>query len=144
MVSGHRQHKLLLYNPEWIKTAIELTLIELKERGLALAYSGMASGVDLWFCQACLNQDIPYIACIPFDEQGDDYSIEDYELRKNLISSAKEIKKVRNTFMVENCNLAIVCWDGNKGGTHNCFQQLLEAKKDIYWLNPIKEKIIII
>lgn len=144
MISGHRPHKLQLYNAEWIKFAIESTVEELKqERGLALALSGMANGVDLWFCEICQRQNIPYIACVPFDEQGEDYSFEDYESRHNAIKQAKNTLKVRNRYMVETCDAAIVVWDGNKGGTHNCLQQLLESKKDIFWLNPIKEKIVL-
>lgn len=144
MVSGHRRHKLINYDEDWIKTAIESTIIDLKAQGLALGFSGMASGVDLWFCGACFKQQIPYIGCVPFEEQGDDYPPDDYNARQVALTLAKEIKKVRNSFMVDTCDAAIVVWDGNKGGTHNCFQQLLEAKKDIWWINPIKEKVILV
>ena len=65
----------------------------------------------------------------------------DAERRKYFIGEARITKKARNREMVEDCNEAIVVWDGTKGGTFNCFQQLIEAKKNIYWINPLTKVI---
>lgn len=143
MISGHRKEKLLDYDSSWIKEAIRGILLELQENGQYLrGLSGMASGVDLWFCQICQELGIPYVACIPFAEQSETMGLEDKLLRDALIKSAAQTQEARNSYMVENCDTAIVVWDGNKGGTHNCFQQLIEAKKDFWWINPVKETII--
>lgn len=141
MISGHRIHKLQTYRLWWIETAIETALSELSNK-ISVGLSGMASGVDLWFCKWCLVFGIPYWACIPFEGQEDTMSEKDAALRAGLIAKAIEVKKVRNRWMVEKCDSAIVVWDGNKGGTHNVFQQLIEAKKDFVWINPVKETII--
>jgi len=144
MISGHRKEKLLNYDCEWIKTAIKDILSDLKpEKGFVKGYSGMASGVDLWFCEICKELNILYAACIPFEEQRETMEVEDRLLRDELISSASEVLHVRNSYMVENCDSAIVVWDGNKGGTHNCFQQLVESKKDFWWVNPVKKTTVL-
>lgn len=142
IVSGHREQKLINYNYRWISTSIiSLTGIMMRDSGVSLAYSGMASGIDLMFCQACLSQGLAYIACIPFEEQENTMSEISSIERSKLIKSAKEVKMVKNSWMVENCDCAIVVFDGNKGGTANVFQQLIEKKKPFYWINPVWEKI---
>lgn len=143
MVSGHRKQKLLGYDCEWIKKAIRDIVVKLKaEKGFVKGYSGMASGIDLWFCEICKELDVPYVACIPFEEQSETMETEDRILRDGLIKSALEVQHVRNRLMVENCDTAIIIWDGNKGGTHNCFQQLVENKKDFWWINPVKQTTV--
>lgn len=144
MISGHRKEKLLNYDCEWIKNAIREFLVNTeREKGFIKGYSGMASGVDLWFCEICKELNMPYAACIPFEEQRETMEAEDRLLRDELIGSALEVLHVRNSYMVENCDSAIVVWDGNKGGTHNCFQQLVESKKDFWWVNPVKKTAVL-
>lgn len=101
----------------------------------------MASGVDLWFCEACLALDIPYIACIPFDEQGETMEESEALLRSELIRQAGQVRKVKNSWMVEEAEMGIVVWDGNKGGTHNVVQQLIEKQKPFIWINPVGRKV---
>ena len=138
IITGHRLEKLSNYDIDWIKLAIT-DILEKDKNKISLAYSGMASGVDLWFCEACYELDIPYIACVPFEDQDKRMNKESVELRQHLISKAKGVKTSRNSFMVEKANVGIVVWDGNKGGTHNVLQQLVEKKIDFYWVNPVKE-----
>jgi len=143
MISGHRKDKISSYDCDWIKNAIQGLLVNLEtETGFIKGYSGMASGVDLWFCKICNDLSIPYVACIPFEEQADYMEDEDIVLRDELITTACERKNVRNSYMVEKCDTAIIVWDGNKGGTHNCLQQLVEAKKDFWWINPVKQMVV--
>lgn len=104
-------------------------------------YAGMASGVDLWFCENCIALNIDYTACIPFDGQEDTMDEDDKLMREVCLKHAKSKMKVKNSWMVEQADLGIVVWDGNKGGTHNVFQQLVEKKKNIVWINPVAEKI---
>lgn len=144
MVTGHRKKKLEDngYDIFWIEDSISQILDEIQTLKLPLiCYSGMADGIDLLFCGACNFLDIPYIACVPFDEQDEYMNDSDKWVRKMHLESAKEIKTVKNSWMVENCDTAIVVFDGNKGGTANVFQQLVEKKKNFYWINPISKVV---
>lgn len=142
IITGHREEKLQLYNLDWIKESIDSILKKIQyQNGISIAYAGMASGADLWFCEACVRNKIPFIACIPFEEQEDYMSEESRDLRKSLLSEAKEKKLVKNSWMVQNCDYAIVVWDGNKGGTHNVLQQLIEKQIPFVWINPVSKKI---
>ncbi len=80
---------------------------------------------------------IPYIACVPFEGQESTMNPREAEIREQLLKTAKEIKSVKNSWMVEHCDVAIVIFDGNKGGTANVFQQLIENKRNFYWINPV-------
>jgi len=97
----------------------------------------MASGVDLHFCKSCIILGIPYIACVPFESQELTMSPRDADLREQLLKSAKKIERVKNSWMVEHCDIGIVVWDANKGGTHNVVQQFVENRKNFYWINPV-------
>lgn len=140
LVSGHRRKKLddNNYDKNFIRGSIDEILLEIKTLGIPfIGYVGMADGVDLMFCESCNALELPYIACIPFDEQ-DQYMLDcDKWVRTEMINGAKEIKKVKNSWMVEHCDIAICVWDGNKGGTHNVIQQLIEKRIDFYWINPV-------
>lgn len=138
MISGHREHKIINngYDIKWIQDCIEQCLFEVNGYK-PLCYSGMASGVDLYFCHFCRELNLPYIACIPFDGQEETMNGLFRTIREGMLRDAKEIKKVKNSWMVENSDTAIVVWDGNKGGTANVVQQLVEKKKDFWWINPV-------
>jgi uncharacterized phage-like protein YoqJ len=139
LITGHRLTKLVCYDHQWIKEAIDTAIHTMP--GMAIGLSEMASGVDLWFCQSCHNQNIPFIACPPFTEQGLTIPESEKQLREWCLSQASEIWNMKNSFMVSKCDAAIVVFDGNKGGTHNVFQQLVEHKKPFIWINPVGQKI---
>jgi uncharacterized phage-like protein YoqJ len=142
VITGHRTEKLQTYNIDWINSTISDILIEIQNLSdKNIAYSGMASGVDLFFCSACRILDIPYIACIPFEGQETKMTQIDCDTRKTLLEYAKEIKHVKNSWMVEHCDIGIVVWDGNKGGTHNVIQQFVENKIDFFWINPVAKVV---
>lgn len=142
MVTGHREPKLIKngYDLNWIQDCLEQILLEVYDFK-PLCFSGMASGVDLYFCHFCKELKLPYIACIPFDEQEEQMVGLIKFKREELIREAVEIKKVKNSWMVENCDTAIVVFDGNKGGTANVFQQLIEKKRNFIWINPVGKVI---
>jgi hypothetical protein len=49
IITGHREEKLQTYELDWIKESINSILKKLNyENGISIAYSGMASGVDLF------------------------------------------------------------------------------------------------
>ena len=140
LVTGHRLFKLAAYDVAWIKSAVEDTLLANLDV-VSYGFAGMASGVDLWFCQACLALGIPYAACVPFEAQRDEMGPEEATLRDELLAAAAEVRHVRNRVMVEACDAGMVIWDGNKGGTHNVLQQLVEADKPFFWINPVAHKV---
>lgn len=143
LISGHRKYKLEgCYDTGWIRRALFGEMQRLhNDHCVGRAYSGMASGVDLWFCDYCVSLAIPYVACIPFDEQGDTMEPGDKVSRDHLIRLAAETRKVKNSWMVEQADRAIIVWDGNKGGTHNVLQQMVEARKPFSWINPVGQKV---
>lgn len=142
IVTGHRDEKLATYDHHWIRSEIAFLVGKLvNKQGVRLAYSGMASGVDLWFCRACQVHQLPFIACVPFEEQPLTMDEEARHARETYLKSAVDILHVRNSWMVEHADIAIVVWDGNKGGTHNVLQQLIEKKIPFHWLNPVSQKI---
>lgn len=140
LVTGHRLFKLAAYDLDWIRLALAETLVD-PDLPTSYGYAGMASGVDLWFCQACLDLGIPYEACIPFEDQRNEMGSDEAALRDHLTAAATKVSHVRNRYMVERAQAGIVVWDGNKGGTHNVVQQMVEANKPFWWLNPVAQKI---
>tara|TARA_R110000822_G_C15338795_1_gene495968 strand:+ start:30251 stop:30694 length:444 start_codon:yes stop_codon:yes gene_type:complete len=140
LITGHRLFKLENYSYQFIRSAIANVL---SNRVLNTSYglSGMASGVDLWFCAECLCLDIPYQACIPFRDQDKCMEMQEAQIRDLHIDHATCVKNCRNSQMLEESDNAIVVWDGNKGGTHNVVQQLIEKDKPWIWINPVGEKI---
>ncbi len=141
MITGHRVQKLENYDIDFIKIAIKDTLEKLAKNNYVRGFSGMASGVDLWFCDACYDLGIKWDACIPFEGQELTMSEDDREHRQMLINEAGKSHYVKNRSMVAWCEVAIVVFDGNKGGTHNVVQQLIENKKDFVWINPVSKVI---
>lgn len=139
LITGHRLHKLNCYDIEWIKEAIDLSIASMPNFSIGL--SGMASGVDLWFCQSCYSHNIPYIACPPFKDQSMTMQESERDLREWCMKHAVETWAVRNSQMVLKCDAGIVVFDGNKGGTSNILQQLVENKKPFMWINPVGQKI---
>lgn len=141
MITGHRLYKLQSYDIDWIKNAIEeafySTFLEYTSYGL----TGMASGVDLWFAEYLLANKMPYASYVPFEGQETTMDAESAELRERLMKTAANVYAVRNSKMVEDADWALVVFDGNKGGTHNVFQQLIEKKKPFVWINPVGKKI---
>jgi uncharacterized phage-like protein YoqJ len=148
LITGHRLFKLENYDPEGIKLALKVIIRKhLIQHGFMRGYSGMASGVDLWFLDILIEeskmakQHPQYVACIPFEGQEDTMKEDERLQRQELIDGASEVLKIKNSRMIDITDDAIVVWDGNKGGTHNVFQQLVEQDRRFTWINPINERI---
>lgn len=141
LITGHRLFKLQQYDIPWIQGAIRDALDHTFLYTIGYGLSGMADGVDLWFLIALRERNIPYSACIPFEEQAEYMSSEDQILRDELIAGASMKELIRNSAMVSRCDTGLVVWDANKGGTHNVFQQMIEARKPFVWINPVWKTI---
>ena len=142
LISGHRTEKLEQYNIDCIKILVQASLEGLREEyGYLIGLSGMANGIDLMFCDLCRELDIRYYACIPFEEQHEYMSTDEVTHRDELIKKAEKKYLIRNSEMLNMAKAGIIVWDGNKGGTHNVFQQMLESGKPFVWIEPKSLKI---
>jgi uncharacterized phage-like protein YoqJ len=144
MVTGHRREKLEAnsYCLDFIKASLLDVVNELhKEHHVHMGFSGMASGVDLWFCNVLGIFSIPLTACVPFEGQEKYMPPDDQHLRQMHLERAKIVRNVKNSWMVEHCDWSVVVWSGAKGGTHNVVEQLVEKSKPFVWINPVGEKI---
>jgi uncharacterized phage-like protein YoqJ len=102
--------------------------------------SGAAGGVDLWFCNELYNRKIPYAMYVPFEAQSLTMDLNEQKERELIFTRAANIYSSRNSKMVEDADAGLVVFDGNKGGTHNVFQQLVENNKPFVWVNPVSMK----
>lgn len=137
LISGHRKSKLQSYDLDWIKEKITWSLLDMAQYEHVIGLSGMADGIDLMFCEALLYLEMAYHCYIPFDGQDEYMSEEDKARRTSLIdNSYKVFTNTKNSKMVADADAGIIVWDGNKGGTHNVFQQMLENKKSFVWIEP--------
>lgn len=139
LISGHRKSKILNYDMEFIRSALRKVL---KKDKYLIGLSGMADGIDLLFCEVLLELGKGYYCYLPFAEQHHYMSDKDALRREELISKAWNVFHLRNSSMVEKCDSGVIIWDGNKGGTHNVFQQMIEAGKPFTWIEPVNKRII--
>lgn len=63
------------------------------------------------------------------------------ELRNWCLNHAADVWKIKNSQMVLRSDAGIVVFDGNKSGTHNVVQQLVEHNKSFVWINPAGKKV---
>lgn len=94
--------------------------------------TGMSLGVDQWVAEVCLVLGIPYLAAIPCKGQDARWTTPAKALYRKLLDHARSIYQVceggfatwklqcRNEWMVDNCDLLLVVWNGMPSGTANC------------------------
>lgn len=154
MTTGHRPNKLLGYdenNPmqSYIKREFERILSEYQKDYDIIGISGMAQGVDWLFVKTCIKLNIPFDAYIPFLGQECKWPKLAQKEYHDLLKKARKIivvsegnysprkMQIRNEAMVDNCDIAIPVWNGDKdGGTANCVCSLTKAKKEMIRINP--------
>lgn len=140
LITGHRLYKLQQYDTTLIKLLIHCVFEDTFLKDTRYGLSGAASGVDLWFCQELYDRTIPYAMYVPFEAQSLTMEMWEQNERRVVFERAAEIYNCRNSKMVEDADCALVVFDGNKGGTHNVFQQLIEMGKPFVWINPVSMK----
>jgi uncharacterized phage-like protein YoqJ len=160
-ITGHRPNKLggdyALISP--LMDRIKLTL-----RGLVLHYgkdipdakyskltliTGMALGIDTLFAKLAIEMNIPFIAAVPcFNQQAiwppkSQKIYEDiimHELCTVVIVSPRvydpSVMRIRNEWMVDNCDALIAVWDGSSGGTANCVKYAKHKNRHIDYIDP--------
>lgn len=132
--TGHRPEKLSLSETE-VKTLLEKAIDMAIENGFTTFITGMASGVDIWVAEIMLekrkhNMALHLICAVPhpgFEKRKTKYEEERY---KHIIDDADYTQMIcdhyfracyqrRNEFMVDQSNLVIAVWNGEKSGTKN-------------------------
>lgn len=153
------------YNPLRDKYLEVLAYVNDKYGGIEYLYNGMALGWDtITFEETYFSQkDTNIIGCIPFYEQCIKWNkdsrevyeimkgkadglvyvdtLEEYNI-KGTIEGKYDIRKMqkRNEYMVNNSEIIITCWNGEKqGGTWQCIRYGLKSQwiKEIININPL-------
>lgn len=135
--TGHRPDKLGGYSNEaqdlLYSFADFLVVNILSFKGINPKFiSGMAIGWDQAVASACIKNDVPFIAAIPFEGQEGMWPHESKLKYDNLLEKAEDVIYVndpgykpwkmqkRNEWMVDNSDRLLALWDGSAGGTSNC------------------------
>lgn len=116
-----------------MKKLYEFAKVELLTIAPEQVMTGMALGWDMVIAAACYELKIPYIACIPCDNQESKWQPSDREHYYDLLQKAYEVVNVspgpyavtkmfrRNEYMVDRCDVLLALWDGDyQGGTGGC------------------------
>lgn len=137
--TGHRAAKLPWGSDEnnvrciELKTKIFDTVEAVHSAGKRHFICGMATGCDLYFCEAVLKlrelyDDITVEAAIPWSGQADSWD-ESLRTRYRQLCDSCDFQTIvqtsyspscmmrRNKYMVDNSSLLIACYDGKSGGT---------------------------
>lgn len=140
--TGHRPSKLP-------RTGYDLTpLIALVKPWLATrkpdaVISGMALGWDTAVAIAALDLGIPVRGYVPFVGQADAWPIRSQEVYRSILQRCESIRVVslggyevwkmqaRNEAMVDDADMVLALWNGEKGGTANCVAYAEKQKKPI-------------
>ncbi len=137
--TGHRVSKLPWGNNEGDKRCIELkhkiydTVESVYLAGKRHFICGMATGCDMYFCEAVFElrkiyNDITVEAAIPWEGQSDAWSNilkARYAALKDECDFQTLVQKTyssgcmmrRNKYMVDNSSVLIACYNGKSGGT---------------------------
>lgn len=150
--TGHRPDKLGGYNNESFLKLVNIAENALKQMSVTEVISGMALGWDMALAQAAINLNIPFIAAVPFKGYEIMWQEKSKKYYYNLLSKAKSIEyicegdyspekmQVRNVWMVDNADLILSMYNGDKsGGTYNCIKYIeSKNKNNINLYNKLK------
>ncbi len=161
-VTGHRPAKL----PGRFDEAQHGEIKEWLKREVARAYkldpdleaaSGMSIGSDIYFVEACVEQQVPFMAFIPFTGQEERWPRTMQVRYRKLLERSMEIVEAtpvyskaaffrRNDMILDWLegdpdNLLLVVWDGvNEGGTYYTFSSAKERGIGIKFLSVGRER----
>lgn len=151
-VTGHRPNKLgneyALHGPysDYIRAELQKVIDSYKPTAII---SGMALGVDTIWALLGITNSVPVIAAIPCKGQDSkwpknarvlyqmilSYPLVTIEMVSNELYSFTCMQN-RNKWMVDNCDFLVAVWDGSEGGTANCVDYALKAKKELIIISP--------
>ncbi len=159
--TGHRPPAIGGWNPDNpLRAKVREALRVEVHRAIALGYrtfiSGMAQGVDqdaaelvLSFRAAKLVEGLRLVAAVPCVEQEKPWPLRAQARYYGLLQLADETVHTselpylgswqmhqRNTWMVERSQLVIAVWNGQNGGTADCFKTAVRFGRDIRHIKP--------
>jgi uncharacterized phage-like protein YoqJ len=158
--TGHRY--LQKYSASWIETELYSAILCSYLHGTKRFISGGAIGIDQLAAKLVLKlkqqySDVVLTFAKPFEKQASVWPQHAVEAYDRLLEQADEIvnvcenpenkwqavksMQIRNEWMVNNSNLVIAVWDGNKGGTANCFAYAQKSDITILRLDPAKQQV---
>jgi len=139
--TGHRPDKLGGYSHENLIKLVKFAKKHLD--GVDKVISGMALGWDTAMAMAAMEQNIPFIAAIPFLGQERMWPSESKIRYQYLLKHAEDVvyvcdpgyapwkMQVRNKWMVDHSDLVLALWNGTEGGTANCIEYAQSQNKPI-------------
>ncbi len=124
--------------------------------GVKTFVSGMAMGFDIIAAETVLSlkkakSDTKLVCAIPFREQAKDFPLEWQNRYFDILKSADEIIYVcesynrgcyfkRNKYMVDNSDIVITWFNGQKGGTANTIDYAMRKGRKVINLNTVTVK----
>ncbi len=141
--TGHRPNKLGGYSDQAFDKLYDIAwgYLSTNIQFINQVISGMALGWDQALAKAAIDLNISTIAAIPFKGQEIMWQKPSIKLYNDLLEKCSEIVIVsegkysphkmhlRNEWMVDNCDILLAMWNGDKfGGTYNCISY---AKKKL-------------
>ena len=113
----------------------------------------MALGVDTIAAEVAVKLQIPFVAAIPFDGQESSWEHDAQAHYHALLSLASSqvcvgtsdqipwVYQKRNEFMVDNADMVVAVWNGQRSGTRNCVDYAIKKSIPVWRLDPRTYKI---
>lgn len=126
-------------------TRLAVSYLKPLEDLITRAHTGMATGWDTAFAQACIERHIPFTAVLPFVGQELRWSAYDQQRYLHLLRYAQEVHVThhgplpenrtwlyykRNSWLVDNCTDLVCLWDKRRtGGTYYTVEYAKSQKR---------------
>ena len=154
MITGHRPDRLGGYNEQnpvalRIKDELSKQFIQLLDAHPNLELiTGLAQGVDTWWAELGLKNQVPVHAYLPFTGQQSKWPRPAQDRYFGLLAKCKSSKFIspvaskqafleRNDAMIRDCDMAIAVWDGSTdSGTGYTVRRLRQADRKVIVLHP--------
>lgn len=151
-VTGHRPDKIGGCEPNPLREKIRGKSREiLLETNPKEVLVGMALGFDTVIAEICAEENIPFVAAVPFLGQENRWRHPQQEHYRKLLDKASEVvftgrkssglpipalMQIRNRWIVDRCDRILACWDGTDGGTANCLKYARQKDKPETLIDP--------
>jgi len=134
--TGHRPPMLGGYDAhdkhDKIRAHMRQVLQAAKDYGLdPVVISGMALGIDQFWAESAIELEIQVIAAMPFPDMGSNWPAESRKKLQELLAKCSDVRYIcgsysqrafllRDEWMVDNANLLVAYWNGQRhGGTYH-------------------------
>ncbi len=137
-----------------LQTQVIKRLIEL---GYDSFISGVARGFDLWTAEEIIElkseiSTLKLICAVPFPAQDKQWNVSERQRRESVLLHSDKIVMVspaytkncflkRNRYMVDNADVVVCCFDGQKGGTAYTVEYAKKKQKTVIQIDPSVMKV---